>query len=259
MEFDAYINFEKQLTLEPAPRPNKVHIGLVQLANDHTLETDWSHFTQSQASLFSTRVFKENGMSKEALDNVAAAISDAARLVADGLPMDVMTFACTSASIIIGEEKVSQLLTQDRGNIPTTNPWTAAKAAFNFLRAKKIAVFSPYPSDVNYALHQQLTDEGFEVVAITSLGIFDDNDLHKASLNNFEAGLTYLTKETGADVVFMSCTSLRAVEHIQYLEDKYGVPIVSSNSALFWHAMHLCGKSAECPGYGQLLSGETCA
>ncbi len=256
MNFEQFNDFETKLTFEPAPRPSRVHIGLVQLANDHTLETDWSHLLGEQASLFSNRVFKKNGMTPEALDEVAASIGAAALLVADGLPMDVMAFACTSASFVIGEEKVSKLLTEGRGDIPTTNPWSAAKAAFKHLNAKKIAIFSPYPTDVNYQLKLQLEDSDFELVALTGLGIMDDNMIHKASLSSFEEGIKILIKDTGAEVIFMSCTSLRAVEHIQYLEDKYGIPIISSNSALFWHAMQLCGKTARCPGYGKLLSSE---
>lgn len=256
MNFQQFNDFETKLTFEPAPRPDKVHIGLVQLANDHTLETDWSHLLGEQASLFSNRVFKRNGMTPEALDEVATSIEASALLVADGLPMDVMAFACTSASFVIGEDKVSKLLTEGRGDIPTTNPWSAAKAAFKHLNAKKIGIFSPYPTDVNYQLKLQLEDSGFELVAITGLGIMDDNMIHKASLRSFEEGIGVLTKDTGAEVIFMSCTSLRVVEHIQYLEDKYNIPIVSSNSALFWHSMQLCGKTAKCPDYGKLLSGE---
>ncbi|WED26549.1 aspartate/glutamate racemase family protein [Vibrio sp. DW001] len=256
MNFEQFNEFEVKLKFEPAPRPNKAHIGLVQLANDHTLETDWSHLLGEQAALFSNRVFKENGMTPEALDNVATSIGQSALLVADGLPMDVMAFACTSASFVIGEEKVSALLTEGRGDIPTTNPWSAAKAAFKHLNAKKIAVFSPYPTDVNIQLKEQLEGSGFELVAITSLGIMDDNMIHKAPLSSFEEGIEVLIKDTGAEVIFMSCTSLRAVEHIQYLEEKYGVPVISSNSALFWHSMHLCGKKAVCPGYGKLLNSD---
>ncbi|GGI77806.1 ectoine utilization protein EutA [Shewanella hanedai] len=255
MNFEQFNDFEVKLTFEPAPRPQRVHIGLVQLANDHTLETDWSHLLGEQAALFSTRIFKENGMTPEALDSVAASISDGAVLVADGLPMDVMAFACTSASIIIGEQKVSKLLTKGRGDIPTTNPWSAAQAAFKHLQAKRVAVFSPYPTEVNFPLREQLIDAGFDVVAITALGIMDDNIIHKVPLSTFEQGIEILLKDNNVDVIFMSCTSLRAVENIQHLEDKYGVAVVSSNSALFWHSMHLCGQTANCPGYGKLLSG----
>ena len=34
----------------------------------------------------------------------------------------------------------------------------------------------------------------------------------------------------------------------------FDIPVVCSNSAMFWHAMHLSGKTAVCPGYGRLLN-----
>ncbi|WP_116474731.1 maleate cis-trans isomerase family protein [Zobellella maritima] len=256
MNLEQFHEFEVRIGFEPAPRPERVHIGLVQLANDHSLETDWSHLLREQASLFSTRIFKENGMTPEALDAVAESISDGAALVGDGLSMDVMAFACTSASILIGENKVSKLLTKGREVTPTTNPWSAAQAAFKHLGAKNVAVFSPYPTDVNFPLYEQLTNAGFNVVGLASLGIIDDNMIHKVTLETFNEGIEKITKDGNVDVIFMSCTSLRAVERIQHLENKYGIPIVSSNSALFWHSMHLCGKKAVCPGYGKLLSGD---
>ena len=163
-------------------------------------------------------------------------------------------FACTSASIVIGEEKVSGLLTEGRGNIPTTNPWTAAKAAFNHLRAKKVAVFSPYPTDVNFPLRQQLIDADFEVVALTALGIMDDNIIHKVPLSTFEQGIEILLKDTGAEVIFMSCTSLRAVDNIQYLEDKYGVPIVFKQTQLYSGIQCIfCGKSRLLPRLWKII------
>ena len=45
MNAEEFNEFEVKLTFEPAPRPEKVHIGLVQLANDHTLENGLVTFT----------------------------------------------------------------------------------------------------------------------------------------------------------------------------------------------------------------------
>ena len=56
-----------------------------------------------------------------------------------------------------------------------------------------------------------------------------------------------------ADLVFMSCTNLRVLDHIGKLEAMFGLPIVCSNQAMFWHAMTLAGKTPRCPGYGRLL------
>ncbi|MDD1795168.1 aspartate/glutamate racemase family protein [Enterovibrio makurazakiensis] len=251
---DEFKQFEIPLTYQPAPRINRTHIGLVQLSTDHSLEMDWAKLLGTQAAVFSSRVYYSSEMTPEALDNIANGIGEASDLIAYGLPMDVMAFGCTSATIIIGEERVGQLLTQNRGNIPTTNPWTAAKAAFKRLGAKKIAVFSPYPTDVNFPLYQQLTEAGFDVVRLGSLGIERDTDITTVSRESMLEALENMLPDCDADLVFMSCTNLRVLDHIKEIEDRFGIPVVCSNSAMFWHAMHLSGNIASCPGFGRLLN-----
>ena len=248
--------FEVPLDHVQAPRIDRVHIGLVQLSTDHSLEMDWAKLLGNQAACFSSRVYYSAELTPEALEDIAKGITKAADLIADGLPMDVMAFGCTSASVIIGEEKVGELLTKNRGNIPTTNPWTAAKAAFKHLAAKKIAVFSPYPTSVNYPLYEQLTNAGFEVVKLGSLGIERDVDITKISKESMMEGLSKILPGSDADLVFMSCTNLRVLDHIQEIENQFGLPVVCSNSAMFWHCMHLTGQTAQCSGYGKLLGDE---
>ncbi|AMN49362.1 Asp/Glu racemase [Psychrobacter sp. P2G3] len=251
---DEFKNFETPLSYVPAERMNRVHIGLVQLSTDHSLEMDWAKLVGSQAAVFSTRVFYSSEMNAKALNQIATGISDASKLIAMGLPMDVMAFGCTSASIIIGEERVAKLLTENRGNIPVTNPWTAAQSAFKHLGANKIAVFSPYTTEVNFPLYQQLTQAGFEVSVLGSLGIEKDTDITLVSKESMFEALNQLLPDSGADLVFMSCTNLRVLDHIQEIEDMFDMPVVCSTSAMFWHAMHLTGKKAICPGYGSLLN-----
>lgn len=251
---EQFKSFEIPLDHVQAPRIDRVHIGLVQLSTDHSLEMDWAKLYGSQAAAFSSRVYYSSVMTPEALDAIAQGISDASNLIADGLPMDVMAFGCTSASIIIGEERVGELLNKNRDNLPTTNPWTAAQAAFRHLGACRVAVFSPYPTEVNFPLYQQLTNAGFEVAALGSLGIEKDTEITKIHKDSMLEGLEKILPGAEAEVIFMSCTNLRVLDHIQEIEDRFGLPVVCSNSAMFWHAMHLVGKTAICPGYGRLLN-----
>lgn len=253
LTLDEFEKFATPLPYTIEGRLDRVHIGLVQLNTDHSLEMDWAKLIGSQAAVFSSRVFSTSEMNPEALDTITAGVSEATSLIAIGLPMDVMAFGCTSASIVIGEEKVAQLLTENRGDIPATNPWAAAQAAFKHLGAQKVAVFAPYPAGVNYPLYQQLLEAGFDVTALGALGIGNDTDITSISKGSMLEGLGKLLPGSGAEVVFMSCTNLRALDHIQEMEDTFGIPIVTSTTALFWHAMHLAGKKAQCPGYGKLL------
>jgi len=169
--------------------------------------------------------------------------------------MDVMAFGCTSASIVIGNEKIRELLTVDNPGIPATNPWMGALAAFKHLKAKRVSIFSPYPTEVNYPLYQQLVAEGFEVPTIGALRIEKDTDITTVSFDSMLEGAKRILAQAPTDAIFMSCTNLRALEHIEKIEAELGVPIVTSTQAMFWHAMMLVGKQPRIEGFGQLLAG----
>jgi maleate isomerase len=237
------------------PRPDKVHIGLVQLSTDHSLETDWAKLIGASALVFSNRVYYSSVLTTEALNKIAEGITQAASLIAVGLPMDVMAFGCTSASMIIGSKKIEALLTVDHPGIPATNPWAAAKAAFGELNANRISIFSPYPTEVNYPLYKKLLAEKFEVPAIGALRIQNDTDIAAVSFDSMQKGVERILNQAKTDAIFMSCTNLRVLDHIEKLESHFDIPVVCSNQAMFWHAMTLAGRTPECKGYGRLLGG----
>ena len=238
-----------------APRPDKVHIGLVQLSTDHSIETDLQMLVGSSAMIFSNRVYYSSSMTAEALAEISRGITQSASLIATGLPMDVMAFGCTSASIVIGNEKIRELLTDQHPGIPATNPWMGALAAFSHLQAKRVSIFSPYPTEVNYPLYQQLVTQGFDVPTIGALRIEKDTDITKVSFDSMLKGARHILAEAPTDALFLSCTNLRALEHIEEIEAEVGVPIVTSTQAMFWHAMTLVGKQPKLEGFGQLLAG----
>jgi maleate isomerase len=248
--------FQTKLDFKKNKKCSRIHIGLVQLSTDHTLEADWAKLMNHQAVFFSSRVFYSSHMTAKALEEISNGITAASDLIAQGLSMDVMAFGCTSASIIIGEESIADKLVKNRGDIPATNPWTAAKAAFSYLGAKNITVFSPYPTEVNFSLYQQLIQAGYEISTFGSLGIAKDTDITKVSKLSMIQALTKLLsrKEITTDVIFMPCTNLRLLDYIEEIEALFGIPVVTSNSAMFWHCLHLVGAQAECPGYGVLLN-----
>jgi maleate isomerase len=237
-----------------SPRPEKVHIGLVQLSTDHSLEADWTKLIGSSALVFSNRVYYSGVMTKAALNDIAQGITDAAGLIAVGLSMDVMAFGCTSASMVIGSKKIEELLTVHHPGLPATNPWASAKAAFRHLNTEKISVFSPYPTQVNYPLYRELLAEGFDVPAIGALRIHKDTDITAVSFDSMVKGAEKILTHAKTDALFMSCTNLRVLDHIEKLESIFDIPIICSNQAMFWHAMTLAGKSPSCKGFGRLLN-----
>ena len=52
------------------------------------------------------------------------------------------------------------------------------------------------------------------------------------------------------DALFISCTNLRTLDVIEEIEQKTGMPVLSSNLVLAWHLLDLVGlkPSADAPG-----------
>lgn len=239
-----------------SPRPERAHIGLVQLSTDHTLELDWSRLVGDQAAVFSTRIPYTGEMDPDSLMTLSNYIGQASQLIATNLSMDVMAFGCTSASMVLGHDKVSQLLSRGRGAIPTTNPWRSTLSALDYLGVKRLAVLSPYPDSVNQHLLRQLKYHGISCVSLGYFDIKNDTKITHVSAQSILNALEMVLPNTGAQAVFMSCTNLRVLHLIDEIENRYKLPVLSSNSTMFWHAMRLLGRQATCKGYGELLKGK---
>ncbi len=97
-------------------------------------------------------------------------VTRAAAGILPGLHLDAMIYGCTSGTVAIGEGEISRLIQAARPGIPCTNPITAVLAALQALRARRIALLTPYTCDVNDELAAFLTGRG---VAITRLAGFD--------------------------------------------------------------------------------------
>ena len=53
-----------------------------------------------------------------------------------------------------------------------------------------------------------------------------------------------------ADLLFISCTALRAAQVIHKIEAKINKPVISSNQALIWHALKLLQRPFQVPVSG---------
>jgi len=72
-------------------------------------------------------------------------------------------------------------------------------------------------------------------------------------------GVRTVARSADCNAVFVSCTSLRLLASVKDLESAVGVPVLSSNIALFWHLLRLAGVADEIEGLGQLFSRQLTA
>jgi maleate isomerase len=91
------------------------------------------------------------------------------------------------------------------------------------------------------------------VLNIAGFGFENDTEMTYISPQDI-AESAAKTCHPHADLLFISCTALRASLVIEQIEKQLRKPVVSSNQALAWHSLQLVGYIPPVTGYGQLLA-----
>jgi maleate isomerase len=251
--FADFRKLQRHYSYPRAANDSRVRIGLVQLASDFTLENEWRQLLGERVELYSSRTPCSPTVTPEGLRGLAQGLSQSSALLVPGLPLDVLAFGCTSGSMLIGEQEVTRLLNQAHPGVPVSNPWSAVKAALRGLNARRIAVLTPYIDEVNYPLCQGLQQAGHEVVAFGSFNVLEDAEIPRIPAAAIEAAALELLAGQRVDALFLACTNLRTLGLLDALEKRLGLPVISSNQALFWHVLQLAGCVHRPQGFGSLL------
>ena len=219
----------------------RASIGLIVLASDYTIEHEWryifSHFPG--VSLYHSRIKNDDEVTPETLRAMEPRITACADTFTPGTAIDVIAYGCTSATIAIGEDKVFENIHLARPNTQCTTPITAAFAAFDAFKAKRIGVLTPYSSEVNKLVAGFITKKGYEVPVFGSFNETQDSVVARISPESIKAGIQTIIQHADVDCIFVSCTSVRLVNACKSLEKLIGIPITSSNHAMAWHTLRL--------------------
>ena len=114
--------------------------------------------------------------------------------------------------------------------------------------ARRIVVATAYADDVNDRLEDFLTAQGFEVMALEGFGLFGFGEPGSKS----EADIIALGSKVCAQraeapkALLISCGGLRTLGVAEPLEERHGIPVVTSTQAAFWAALRLVGDRRPC-------------
>ena len=233
----------------------RARIGLVVLATDQTIEHEWRLvFSRLPGvALYESRLWNEVRITPATLAAMEGDIAAATRLIMPVLPLSVVAFGCTSAAMVLGEERIAARVHEARPGVPVTTPIGGALAALRALGARRIAVLTPYGRAVNDVVQRYLEDRGLEVPVFGSFEEEDDSKVARIDPASIEAAVLELGRDARVEAVFVSCTSLRLVERARAIEATLGKPVTSSNHAMAWHALRLAGIDDRLDGLGRLF------
>ena len=195
-------------------------------------------------------------MTPDGYDHVVDRIVPAAKkLASDGAnAIDVMGTSLTFYKGAAFNQQLKESITKATG-LPATTMSTAIIDGLRAVGGHRLAVATAYNDEVNRRLHTFLGESGFEVLAQKGLGIerFEDRPpVTHDELFNFTVGVWKTAPK--ADAILVSCGALKTLDLLAPLEQRCGVPVVSSLPHALWAGVRLLGLSGRAEGYGTLLS-----
>ncbi len=230
-------------------------IGLIVLASDQTVEYEFRRiFDLPGVALYQSRIYNDATITPETLKAMAAGMTEAARLILPGIPLDVVAYGCTSGAMMIGDDKVTELIHKARPGVSCTSPMKAAMAAFEAFGARRIALLTPYLDEINQTMRGFIEARGVSVPVMGSFNEPNDNKVGRISPASIRAAALELGRSDLVDAVFVACTALRVVEIAAEIEAELGKPVTSSNHAMAWHCLRLAGIDDPQPHLGRLFT-----
>jgi arylmalonate decarboxylase len=124
--------------------------------------------------------------------------------------------------------------------------------------AQRVAVSTAYSKPVNDALSGFLKENGIETLALESFGITEFGGDSGAAGSKTDADIIDLSAKAigqakGAEGVLISCGGLQTLRVAQPIEDRFGLPVVTSTQSAFWKALQLVDESGKLSGFGRML------
>src|SRR5579875_2236048 len=182
------------------------------------------------------------------------------RMVAHGVPgaLDgqnerTRAMAHTATSYYLGRQGEADLLArlQNATGIRVITAFGAVVRALQRLGVERVALGAPYAMETTLAGKRHLEAHGFRVVRYDNLkGVTNIYD--ETAERAYRLARAVDAEE--AEAVFLSGTGMPTVSVLAALERDLDKPVISSASAMMWHALREAGVREPVAGYGRLLT-----
>ncbi len=138
--------------------------------------------------------------------------------------------------------------------LPVVSAISSAVAALSAFEAKSVLLMTPFDRASNEGIKTHVDRLGFTLY----LGPSFDNRIPGTSLNLSQDQLFGLVEETfrkiPAQAIYFQGATMDPLPIIQRIEDRLGVPVVTSNTAMIWNLLSKLGLKYSVKNHGRLLA-----
>jgi maleate isomerase len=218
-------------------------LGLLVPASDGVTEADFHHYLPTGVVFHTARLTQEVAAkvgSAENLTKLVASTEPTARSLTVA-NLELIVYACTSASFFKGfgwDRELARRIESVTG-IPALTTSTAVVEALHAMGAGKVFMITPYPDAVNQAEVRFLEANGIDIADSFTFDVAMSREIVAITPERIiEGTLERRPAVQDCATLLISCTGLRAMETVEPLEAELGLPVVTSNSATIWAALH---------------------
>lgn len=188
--------------------------------------------------------------------------SDRCALELSDARVDVLGYACLVAIMSMGrgyhrqsEQRLRARTLENDGAAPVVTSAGALVEGLQALGAKRIALLAPYMKPLTALVVDYLGHEGIEVHDALSLEISDNLEVGARDPRApIEISRRLSTANCDA-VVISACVQMPSLASVQPVQDRIGLPVVSSAVCTTWRMLQALRLPAQVPQAGALLSG----
>ena len=234
-------------------RNNRANLGFILLSTDLACEIDTYRMAPKGVGVSFTRLHTDDYTTNETLAKHIDQMADAASRIQPEIKPDVISYCCTSGSIVIGEDKVCAEIKRGAPYATAMTLVSGVVAALNQLQAKKIVIGTPYLDEINIVEKNFFENKGFDVLDIQGLNLGNGIEFGKITPDYIkDFALSIDQKE--AEAIFLSCSGIRSLDIIEEVEATTGKPVITSNQAQMWYALRTAGVNDKLSGFGRIFN-----
>ncbi|MFT5505794.1 MAG: maleate isomerase [Gammaproteobacteria bacterium] len=242
---------KRQVKLDQG-RHHRAKLGFILMSTDLAAEADFTDMAPSNVGIHITRLKTDDYTTNETLSRHIEHMADAAARIQPDTKPDVVSYSCTSGSIVIGEDRIKQEI---KKGAPYAIPMTLVTGVVDALQqlgVKKLVVGTPYLDEINTAEAEFLLKKGFEVIDIQGLNLTTGIEFGQVTPNYWKQFALEIDQPE-AEAIFLSCGGIRALEVAETIEQLTGKPVITSNQAQMWSCLRRAGVDDIIDGFGQIF------
>lgn len=177
--------------------------------------------------------------------------------------VDVIGYACLVAIMSMGngyhresEKRLGERTSENYAYAPIVTSAGALIDGLTALRAKNVALLSPYMKPLAKMVVSYIGHEGFKVIDWHTLEIPNNLEVAAQDPRNLREHALNLKLDGVDALVISACVQMPSLSIIKSIEDEIGIPVVSAAVCTTYCMLKKLELETKVPNAGSLLSGD---